>query len=163
MTAPGHRFADCVCGHPKLSHELELAPQCVAEKCTCLSYRPKSAVAPGGTASLTTIPTRSGFEQMLAAARRSESKRVQALGEKIRGLFDDLAARIEAESASAEARAEVARLERQLAEAKAKLRGKTGVPAAADPGEFQCAVCSKTVNSAQGLATHVTRVHKVAS
>jgi hypothetical protein len=143
VTAP--RFADCRCGHTKLNHD-PLAPQCSASGCTCLSYRPsvaEPAAAPTTPPGLRAVPsTRTAapsaplIEQLISAGKRSTTQRTVKLAEKIDAELADLRTRVNDEREAVEAkraadaereaaRVEVARLEEQLAAAKAKLRGRT--------------------------------------
>jgi transcriptional regulator with XRE-family HTH domain len=77
-----------------------------------------------GAKSMTT-PTASPLALLLEQASGHGSKRVRGLADKIEGLLDDLRALISQDAEKEQTRQEVARLERQLAEAKAKLRGGT--------------------------------------
>lgn len=94
---------------------------------------------------------------------RKAGERVQAQLDLLRGLIDRYAdddrRRREAAEAKEKTRAEVARLERQLREAKARLRGKpatSATPRAAKPaGEFPCRKgCGKVSPNPQGRAAH---------
>jgi len=112
-----------------------------------LLVNPKPVVAAGPTptaagfavfnpASMTTRANAGhAYQQLLEEAAKSSKVRTRNLGVKIAGLVADLAQLVaeeavslreaaEAERRKAEARAEVERLERELAEAKAKLTGK---------------------------------------
>lgn len=40
MTSPPPRYLPCRCTHQKAQHEGPLAPQCHADRCECLQYRP---------------------------------------------------------------------------------------------------------------------------
>lgn len=80
---------------------------------------------------MTTPTTQStGLGLLLEQASAHQNPKVKRLADKIEGLLADLRALLAADEAAQEARDEIARLERQLAEAKAKLRGG---PAAAAP------------------------------
>lgn len=165
MTAalPGQRFAPCRCSHSKEQHEA-LAPQCAAPACTCLSYRPNldpaaSTVLTTAPAGLRTVPARpplqavpanhqptppTNVSSVVAAGKRSDSKRIQALAAKVENLYDELLERLRAEREAVEerrraeqakadakrladqaretARREVAELEAKLKAAKQRLR-----------------------------------------
>jgi hypothetical protein len=184
MSAP--RFVDCRCGHGKPDHQRDgFAPQCTASGCTCLNYRPKTApdATPGGVRVLLDSTTGTGLptaEQIIAAGRRSPFKRTAALADKVadqlaalRTALRDERQAVEAkrreEAARESARAEVALLERQLAEAKAKLRGKpapdNGTPlgriARRDDGEHPCTRpgCDRAFATSQARAMHERRAH----
>ena len=94
---------------------------------------------------------------LLARAASSPVQRTVTLGERIKREIADLTVRLDAESASAAARSEIARLEAALRAARAGLPKQT--PAARDQA---CTVpgCSPgRVFSAPGLARHRTRLH----
>jgi transcriptional regulator with XRE-family HTH domain len=80
-----------------------------------------------GASSMTTPSTSSAspLALLLEEASGHGSKRVRRLAEKIEGHLDDLRALIAQDAEKEQARQEVIRLERALAEAKAKLRGGT--------------------------------------
>lgn len=115
---------------------------------------------------MTTPTGASGIGLLLEQASAHGSGKVQRLGSKIEGLLDDLRALMKATEAQEEQRREVARLERQLAEAKAKLRGKpsTVVPESSDDASIGinrnleplvCRKgCGKVSAGAQGRAGH---------
>lgn len=153
MTAP--RFTNCRCGHPKLSHELDLAPQCIAEGCTCLSYRPQTAPDRLNTLTVAAEPVRTA-DALIAEGRKAYSKRTVNLAQKIAGLLRDLSAQLDAERETAAARREIETLERKLAEAKARLRGDAAKPVGA---MVDCPDCSKSVKAA-GLGIHRAKAHK---
>jgi hypothetical protein len=211
MTAP--RFAGCRCGHSKEAHSVpSMAPQCTAQKCACLQYRPDVARnvqpatpvglrPPGGTA-VPQIPQRSvpiqaesaampeptdrdifragnapTIEQILAAAKRSEFKRTIALAEKIAEQVADLRGRLNDEREAGEearkeaavreqARKQIAELERQLAAARAALRGGPVSPGATRSisGEsVPCTEvgCARVFSRPQGLSRHLRETHGV--
>jgi hypothetical protein len=109
---------------------------------------------------------------LVQACARSEHKRTQALGTKLLELADKATAALRAEREAAEAKAKSAeefaakkaavdKLARQLAAAKAELRGiKPTAERAGDPaGEFACDQCDRVFGSSPGRARHVTRTH----
>jgi hypothetical protein len=111
----------------------------------------------------TSAPSRR--DAVLTRAAQSDSKRLRAKGERIAAMLDELSAALDSyESANAEreqARKEVERLERQLAEAKAKLRGSTKPAPAAQvrsitKGEFPCRNegCDRVFDTGQGRSLH---------
>jgi hypothetical protein len=128
-------------------------------------------------------PEPGSLEQLLARADKSSKARTRNAAAKILGLVDGLRQVVEAEAAerrekarvaeerrAAEAaareereraRAEVEVLEKKLAKAKAKLRGKkTTKPGGG--GSHPCPVtgCGRSFASKQGVATHRTRTHR---
>lgn len=118
-----------------------------------------------------TTPTASGIGLLLEQASGHGSSKVQRLGNKIEGLLDDLRALIKASEAQEETRQEVARLERQLAEAKAKLRGKpvavravgTGTGSVRNTEPLPCRKgCGRVAAGAQGRAAHERNCQHVA-
>jgi hypothetical protein len=133
--------------------------------------------APAGPSS---IPAASDVVMSLVnAGKAHSSKRIQAAANrvlddvtKLRALLreDDEkhAERRKAQAAKSAARAEVERLEKQLREAKAKLRGSSAAkpPVNRDgSAAHACTVggCGRTFVSAQGLALHRTRIHASAA
>lgn len=110
----------------------------------------------------------------LTTAQSHPSKRVQAAASRVLGQLDKLrhliaedeqknAARRKAAAEKARIRADVERLEHELAAAKAKLRGKRGPAAARDTdGEYSCTVegCDRVFTSSQGAAAHRRRAHE---
>lgn len=115
---------------------------------------------------------------LLNTAKGHPSKRIQNAANQIfdrlsalRGLIDEdeqrHAEKRAAAAAKAAARAEIERLERELAEAKAKLR-KPAETQAADAGDGEAHVCDedgcdRTFPTAQGLRLHITRAHRQAA
>jgi hypothetical protein len=176
----------CKCTHTKQAHEVAgLAPQCTAPRCECIGYRPTTAPAavarpvpaPAGLTTTTTAPvsitvTATGptAEQLIAAGKRSSLKRVVAMAEKIETELAALAERLRAERQATEAarkraeeqeaaRREIRRLEKQLADAKARLkttRHELGLPGGERPtdGVNQCPDCPETFDTAQRLGVH---------
>jgi hypothetical protein len=162
---------DCRCGHDKEAHE-SLAPQCSAPRCECLRYLPAhhtpvnvTAVAPTHTPAATV----SSVDALLAAGRTSQLKRTVAFTEKITLLLHELGDRLDREHAAAQAKAqadqarahalaEIARLEKQLAAAKAKLktaRHLAGLPGGErQAGDRACPDCTATFETAQRLGVH---------
>lgn len=109
-------------------------------------------------------------QSIIDAGLRHPAKRIQAAAKKAIADLDRLramlaedqeknAARREAEEAKAKAREEVARLEKQLRAAKAKLRRTP--PAPVVEGDHPCPHddCSRSFPTAQGRTLHVTRTH----
>lgn len=108
---------------------------------------------------------------LLNTAKAAKPKRIQALANKIfddldrlRGLLDAETEKTRAKAADdqakAAARAEVKRLEQQLADAKAKLRGTPATTTNVTPvveGTHECSSCGKKFASPQGRALHQTR------
>lgn len=148
MTEP--RFRDCKCGHPKLSHELDLAPQCIAENCTCLGYRPDVLPQPqpsrlAHTPPANVTPMRSTLDALIREGKASDRANTRKLAERVESLAGDLSSRLDADREAAEERRraqaakeavarEVAELEAKLAAAKAKLRGRPVLAAKGKPG-----------------------------
>lgn len=109
---------------------------------------------------------------LLNTAKGHPSKRIQAAADKV---FDQLdrvrtllredeekhAERRKADAAKAAARAEVERLEAQLAAAKAKLRGKPAT-AATQGGDHACnhEDCDRTFGTVQAVRMHERRAHE---
>lgn len=90
---------------------------------------------------------------------RKAGVRVQEQLDALRVLIDRYAdddrARKEAAEAKEKARAEVARLERQLREARARLRGKPAASSSKPAGEFACRKgCGKVSPNPQGRGAH---------
>lgn len=161
MTAARH--LDCRCSHSKEDHDREgFAPQCTATACTCLAYRPavhqrEASPTPIRAAVAEADPS---ADQIIAAGITSDSKRTKALAEKVCGLLVDLSARLADEKRHAEkvrkdraereqAQKEVERLARELAEAKARAKGKPVAhnvqrAARAVQGDGVCPQCGKS-------------------
>lgn len=117
------------------------------------------------------------LEQLLREGKTSPFKRTVQLAEKIAVQLVDLRGRLSDErehaaelraqqEAEAEARKEIAELERKLAEAKAKLRGKhpaaapTSTPASPQPkGEYVCPECGDVKDTPQGRGAHRAKKH----
>ena len=127
-----------------------------------MRYTPVTAgtVSPG--------PTGPTAGELIAAGRRSGSKRTVALADKIHGLVLDLRGRLVAdrlvseaklakERGEAEVRREVADLEVKLAAARAKLHGRT-VPDDA-PSPCSRPGCDRTFATSQARAMHERRAH----
>lgn len=109
-----------------------------------------------------TTPTPDTIGLLLEQASGHGSPKVQRLAGRIEGLLDDLRGLIKASEAQEETRQEVARLERQLAEAKAKLRGGTVAVRTIAPARegdkrkepMDCRKCGKTCSGPQGRFAH---------
>jgi hypothetical protein len=147
-----------------------LAPQCAFAGCTCLRYTPVTAGTVNGAPSAPTGPTAG---ELIAAGKRSGSKRTVALAEKIHGLVLDLRGRLAEDRLRSEAklakerekdgvRREVADLEVKLAAARAKLHGRTVPDDAPSPrAASPCSRpgCDRTFASGQARAMHERRAH----
>lgn len=114
-----------------------------------------------------TTPAPSPLARLLEDASGHGNARVRRLAARIESLFDDLRDLIAASGEQEKARQEVARLERQLAEAKAPKGGKPAVVASSDPrpertegiarnrDPLPCRKgCGKVSAGAQGRAGH---------
>lgn len=92
---------------------------------------------------------------VLAEADKSTRARTRNRADKVRALVEELrstlAAEREADRQREAARKEVERLERQLADAKARLRGGSTTPVVV--GDFTCE-CGRTFSRSQGLSRH---------
>jgi hypothetical protein len=182
VTAP--RFAGCRCGHSKEAHSVpSMAPQCTAQKCACLAYRPDVATVPPRPMTTPTVPAPPTvtlvpeptdgptLEQVLQAGKRSDLKRTVALAEKVADLLADLRGRLADERRAAEAQrkadaereaagAEVARLEAALRVAKAKLRGAPAQAATSTAGTGRstqdCPTCGLPFSN---LGVHRAKKH----
>ena len=114
-------------------------------------------------------------DALLIEAGKSPLARTRKRGQKIRDLIQELATSLAAERVDIEekeaARKEIEKLERQLAAAKARLRGKptATVSASAEvrsitPGEYPCRLgCGETFTTGQGRSAHERRsaAHRV--
>lgn len=134
------------------------------------STPPAHAPAPGGTPTNGTIRTELTVDELVRACRRSEYKRTQALGPKLTELADRITAALRDERQAAEAKAkqaeeftakkaQVDRLAKQLADARAQLRElkPAGVTEAAL--DFACGTCGDLFTTSQGRGLHTRRVH----
>lgn len=185
MSAP--RFVDCRCSHTHGQHAGDLAPQCHAPACNCLQYRPNTGTAAAsprietthGVSARPTPPALKAIvqavddappapaepvgsvDELLAKAKESDLKPIVRLAERIEALADDLRERVADEAASDAVKAHIAKLTKQLADAKAKLRkvgaGKT--KPAATPGKHACPDCPETFGTPQGLGAHRAGKH----
>lgn len=122
------------------------------------SMRPTQDVRPPATASL------------IERGQKHPLPKIRGLADKAHKALAALHAALEDDAGKAAARAEVARLEAQLAAAKAKLKGTTTVtPAAASKptstGTHPCRAdgCDRTFDSGQGRALHERRAHEPAA
>jgi hypothetical protein len=174
VTGPTPRYADCRCGHNKLSHEVESAPACVHEDCGCVQYVARTTPERFVPTAVAAAPSAASAEQLIAAGKRSDAKRTVTLAEKIEEQLRDLRHRIVAERQLAEERAKreaeitaakqrVAELERQLAAARAVLKGNAPPkpPAAGLPGDLICPECGRPSASQRGHAIHRAHAHGV--
>lgn len=114
-------------------------------------------------ASTMTTPTTSPLALLLEQASAHGNKRVRRLAEKIEGHLSDLRTLITEDADREKQRQEVARLERQLAEAKAKLHGERAIVTRMprQPGEadgrttpMECRKCGQVCSGGQGRASH---------
>jgi hypothetical protein len=168
---------DCRCGHDRPAHyQNGFAPQCTAARCTCLRYQPADQNTPTPRATTDNDTT---IDQLVAAGRRSSTRRIATLAQRVHDQAATLRALLAAERSKAEAtrraeadkqaaRREVERLEVELAAAKAKLRGKPAPAAptarrdtlgrriARDATPKVCPDCGQTF---QALGPHRARKH----
>lgn len=110
-------------------------------------------------------------EELVRACRRSESKRTQALGPKLTELADRITAALRGEREAAEAKAkqaeeftarkaQVDRLTKQLADAKAALSGLKPPPGDTEASlSFACSECGDRFTTSQGRSLHGRRKH----
>lgn len=121
-------------------------------------------------------PQQPTIGQLIAAGRASRTKGIIAQAERVAAgvtkLRDMLAAeqakseaRREREAAAKSAREEVQRLEKQLADARAKLRGPRPHRRPPRPGVHPCTVegCDRTFDTSQGRSLHQRRAHQEVS
>lgn len=175
----------CECGHALQRHEVPgFDGECVSDGCRCAKYRPRSTtvdLTPPATAPVTAPapakpappavvqaarPGGPTAEQIIAAGKRSTSKRTSGLAVRIEAHLTDLTQRVRDERKGAEerrektarqeaARAEVERLSAELKAARAKL---SSPPTAHPPtfGEYPCPTdgCTKVATTPQGLGAH---------
>ncbi len=152
----------CACGHGR---ELHTA---ACKACRCGGYR----------TGLPTAPPRAADDPrvLIAAGKRSGNQRITSIAHRVEADLAKLLELLRAERAqteerelaarrAAEARAEISRLEAQLAAAKAKLRGKPAPRAAAPVASVDlhaCPVggCDRTFESTQAVAMHRRRAHE---
>lgn len=104
-------------------------------------------VTPGQMPSPAAAPAVDPLEQLLAVAAASSSRRLQALGDKVRALVDDLRAAVAREEQAAEAQRRVDELAAELDKAREALRSVHGRPAAAHAATAASAVPAKTVRA----------------
>jgi pyruvate/2-oxoglutarate dehydrogenase complex dihydrolipoamide acyltransferase (E2) component len=142
------------------------------------SVPPTTPAAPAPPVNPTPAAVGPSIEQLVAAGKRSDVKRTVVVAGRVEELLTELRARLVAERASVEAkrqreaekqaaRAEIAALEKELADAKAKLRGTTTPPAAKPKpatvgGTHPCPVagCDRTFDSPYGAVLHRRRAHE---
>lgn len=170
MTTPV--FAPCKCGHLKARHEAAgLAPQCIVDGCSCLNYRPDVSDRPERPVPFAT-PARPVDQparpSLIAAGRASSNKSIRALADKVDEQMRTLAQRLREDESNAAARAEVQRLERELAAAKARLKGESKTPPSSAPkppkaaGTYPCLAdgCDRTFERSQARASHTRITHE---
>lgn len=132
--------------------------------------RPASP-APGGTPTVVHGHT---VAELARACSRSGHKRTQVLGPKLTELADKITTALRAERQAAEAKAKASEeftakkaavdaLAKQLADAKAALRGLTPSGAAEAAPEHACTQCGALFTTSQGRGLHTTRVHGAAT
>jgi hypothetical protein len=157
VTATTDTHPDCRCGHDRASHfEDGFAPQCTAARCTCLRYQPptdKPATVRTSTDNGTSI------DQLIAAGRLSTNKRIAALAAELDRRANRLRVLLDEQRINADMHREIARLERELAAAKARLRGTPAHPQPPATSEHACPDCIQTFATLQGLGAHRARKH----
>jgi hypothetical protein len=103
------------------------------------------------------------IEHLIAAGRRSDSKRIAALAGKIDDLVAGLREQIRHETEVTAAREEIAALEAKLAKAKQKIarptRPRRTAPERPDNGVYACPNCGDTFTTPQGRGSHRARAH----
>lgn len=93
------------------------------------------------------------YGELLEDASAHGAARVRNLGSRIENDLEKLRALLALDDEKAQVRAEVERLERELAAAKAKLRGRASVEAASTPGALVCD-CGKAFTREGWLERH---------
>lgn len=146
----------CRCGHNKLSHEVENAPACCHDGCGCNTFRlltPGQSPAP-------VVGT--DYHALLRAAKDTGAPKCVGLAERIEAQLEQLRERIDHEHARAAARAEVRRLEQELAAARKQANGGRRYPprqANQRRGDYPCPDCPEVKTTPQGLGVHRARKH----
>lgn len=144
----------CRCGHNKLSHEVENAPACCHDGCGCNTFRlltPGQSPAP-------VVGT--DYHALLRAAKDTGAPKCVGLAERIEAQLEQLRERLKAEHAREAARAEVRRLEAQLAEARSKAGGVgRRAPRRSVSGIYECSDCPESFTTPQGRGAHRSRAH----
>lgn len=163
----------------KIDEQAAALPEKAPDRAPTLIRPAAAASTPTAAGPPTTAPVQlekpDEFRILINTAKGMPSKRIQALANrilddtaKLRGLIqaeqDKIAARQQVTAEKAKARAEVERLEKQLVEAKAKLRGQqaTTTPAEKPPastapkGEHPCRNdgCDRIFDTGQGRSLH---------
>lgn len=134
------------CGHLKARHEVHgFAPQCVADGCTCLRYR--TMAAPKDAAPVAVV---GDVNTVIRSGKQSGNKRIATLAGKIEADLQRLVQALSDDQAAEATRRKIAALERELAAAKATLKGGPTMP---------CPDCDKQFGSPQGLGAHRSRAH----
>lgn len=170
----GPRPATAAGGTP---HHVALAPHPQSSRPVpqpVTSTPPVPSPAPGGTPNGALDPPGFTVNDLVRACRRSEYKRTQALGPKLTELAEKITAALRAERETAEAKAkqaeafiakkaQVDRLAKQLADARAALRElkPTGVTEAAL--DFACGECGDLFATSQGRGMHTYCKHGAAT
>lgn len=185
------RCANPNCQHAKHRHETPgFDGECIAALCKCTRFVAKDTApapaaplqaAPAPAAPSTPVPVVGpSTDQLIAAGKRSASKRTVTLAERIEAQLLELRTRLHDDRRTAEeaqrreqertaAAAEVAKLKAALAAAKAKLHGRTPprtkstTPAAPGlGGPHPCPVtgCDRSFVSTQAAAMHRRRAHE---
>lgn len=133
---------------------------CKAAHTAAARKRDNRAPRPIGAA-MTTPAAPPTHSELLARARQIDTKAVQRILDKIDTAFTELRTVLADEESKAAARRDVQRLERALAEAKAKLRGGSRPVATIGAASHPCRVagCTRTFDNGQGRALHERRAH----
>lgn len=137
---------------------------------TMTTLRPNPHVRPLAPAPASPAAEAPSFEQLVAAGRRSSLRRTVTLAEKIAAELEDLRGRLDQERRAAEekrqrdaeraaALAEIAKLEKQLAAAKERLKSRRhelglGGGERAGVGGHSCPDCPEVFETAQRLGVH---------
>lgn len=174
MTAP--QYAKCRCGHLKQRHEAAgIAPQCIADSCSCLQYRPDvPQVAPIASplrAAPAPSPAAHPADWMAAtvqAALASDVKAIRVRGARVAAQLNELRNLIQEDAGKAQARQRVQRLEGELAAVRAALRG-PGSTGGSPPGHMRGYIdpplacdadgCDFTTHYRNGMTSHVSFKH----
>lgn len=174
-------YAVCKCGHPYDWHPAERDEQCTDSFFDCMEYIPKSLrlddprpawIGPSALDDADSIPLDEAPsvvqpDDLIAKGKQSHAKRTANLALKAEALLAELAERLDAESATAKVRAEIAKAEAKLAELRAQLSGATPVIAPLAKrkvgpvhGEYPCDACDHVSTTSQGRAAHRRFNHK---
>lgn len=180
-TEAHHRMLAPQCSHPRCSclryapGVATTAPAPIPGLSTPAVRRPTPppalAVVPPvkADAQVAQVAEAPAVDELIRACARSDSKRTQALGVKLADLAEKARAALRTEREAAEAKAarskevaaaqaEVKRLEKLLADAKAKAVA-AGASGGARGGPCICPECEQGFSSAQALGAHRSRKH----